>query len=113
MGVTTLALDRTAWWLAPLVALGGSAVYEVLYALLGSVLGQPQMLHVDLTQIVVVVSVVNAVLALPALRLVSWALPAGLHRGRAHLDGVLGNPPVTGPEGRVPGSTRPWDTGAP
>ena len=25
VGVTTLALDRTAWWLAPVVALGGSA----------------------------------------------------------------------------------------
>jgi rod shape-determining protein MreD len=81
VGVTTLALDRTAWWLAPTVALGGSAVYEVLYALLGSVLGQPQMLHVDLTQIVVVVSLVNAVLALPALRLVSWALPQASTEG--------------------------------
>jgi rod shape-determining protein MreD len=81
VGVTTLALDRTAWWLAPTVALGGSAIYEVLYALLGSVLGQPQMLHVDLTQIVVVVSVVNAVLALPALRLVGWALPQASTEG--------------------------------
>ena len=65
----------------PLVALGASAVYEVIYAVLGSVLGQPQMLHVDLTRIVVVVSVVNAVLALPALRLVGWALPAASTEG--------------------------------
>ena len=43
--------------------------------MLGSVLGQPQMLHVGMTQIVVLVSVVNAVLALPALRLVAWSLP--------------------------------------
>jgi cell shape-determining protein MreD len=67
VGVTTLALDRTAWWLAPTVALGGSAIYEVLY--------------LDLTQIVVVVSLVNAVLALPAVRLVSWALPQASTEG--------------------------------
>ena len=50
-----------AWWLPPLAALGASALYEVVYAAAGSVLGQPQMLHVDLLRIVVVVSVVNAV----------------------------------------------------
>ncbi len=81
VGVTTLALDRTAGWLPPVVAFGGSALYVVIYAVLGSVLGQPQMIHVDLTQVVLVVAVVNAVLALPALRLVSWALPAASTEG--------------------------------
>ena len=63
--------------------------------MLGSVLGQPQMLHVDLTRIVVVVSVVNAVLALPALRLVDLGPAGGVHRGRAHLDRLLGHAAVT------------------
>ncbi|HEY4946643.1 MAG TPA: rod shape-determining protein MreD [Acidimicrobiales bacterium] len=81
VGVSTLALDRSAWWLPPVAALGGSALYEVVYAGLGSLLGQPQMLHVDLLRIVVVVSVVNAVLALPALRPVSWALPEASTEG--------------------------------
>jgi rod shape-determining protein MreD len=81
VGVTTLALDRTAGWLPPVVAFGGSALYEVIYAVLGSVLGQPQMIHVDLTQVVLVVAVINAVLALPALRLVGWALPAASTEG--------------------------------
>jgi rod shape-determining protein MreD len=81
VGVTTLALDRTAGWLPPVVAFGASALYEVIYAVLGSVLGQPQMIHVDLTRVVLVVAVVNAVLALPALRLVSWALPAASTEG--------------------------------
>jgi rod shape-determining protein MreD len=81
VGVTTLALDRTAWWLPPVVGFGASALYEVIYAVLGSVLGQPQMIHVDLTRVVLVVSVVNAVLALPALRLVGWALPAASTEG--------------------------------
>ena len=80
-GVATLMLNRSAWWLPPLAALGGSAVYELIYASLGSVLGQPQMLHVDLFRIVVVVSVTNAVLALPAMRIVAWAMPAASTEG--------------------------------
>ena len=74
VGLATVALDRTAWWLAPVAALGGSALYEITYGALGSVLGQPQMLHVALARIVVVVSVTNAVLALPAMRVMSWGM---------------------------------------
>jgi rod shape-determining protein MreD len=81
VGQATLALDRTAVWLPPLAALVGSALYEMAYALLGSVLGQPQMLHVDLLRIVVLVSVVNAVVAVPATTLVAWALPAASTEG--------------------------------
>ena len=74
VGLSTVALDRTAWWLAPTAALGGSALYELTYGALGSVLGQPQMLHVALVRIVVVVSVTNAVLALPAMRVMAWGM---------------------------------------
>ena len=81
VGAATLALDRTAVWLPPFAALAGSALYEVIYAVLGSVLGQPQMLHADVAQIVLLVSLVNAVLALPALRLVAWALPEASTEG--------------------------------
>jgi len=81
VGAATLALDRTAVWLPPFAALAGSALYEVIYAVLGSVLGQPQMLHADMAQIVLLVSLVNAVLALPALRLVAWALPEASTEG--------------------------------
>ncbi len=76
-----MALDRTAFWLAPVAALGASAIYEGLYAVLGSVLGQPQMIHADLFRIIVVVSVTNLILAVPALRLVQWALPAASIEG--------------------------------
>ncbi len=81
VGVTTLALDRTARWLPPVAALAGSALYEVVYGALGSVLGQPQMLHVDLVRIVLVVSVTNAVLALPAMRFVAWGMPEASTEG--------------------------------
>ena len=81
---------QSALWLPPVAALVGSAAYEIVYAVLGSVLGQPQMLHVDLLRIMVVVSVTNAVLAIPALRLVTWALAGGVDRGGAHLGPLLG-----------------------
>ena len=81
VGVATLALDRTARWLAPTVALGGSALYVMVYASLGSVLGQPQMLHVDLLRVMVVVAVTNALLVLPAVRMVSWCMPAASTEG--------------------------------
>jgi rod shape-determining protein MreD len=76
VGTVTVPLDRTAWWLPPAAGLIGSAVYEVVYAALGTVLGQPQMWHVDITRIVLVVGITNAVLALPARRVLAWALPA-------------------------------------
>jgi rod shape-determining protein MreD len=80
-GTATLALDRSSFWLPVVAALAASALYEVIYAVLGSVLGQPQMLHADLVRIVVVVSIANGVLAIPAMRLVTWALPAASTEG--------------------------------
>lgn len=75
VGWATTALDRTSWWLPTAAAVAASVVFEVGYAVLGSVLGEPQFTHVNLTRVVVVVTVVNTVLAVPAARLVGWALP--------------------------------------
>jgi len=90
VGMATIALDRTAWWLAPLAALGASALYEVTYGALGSVLGQPQMLHVALARIVVVVSVTNALLAIPAMRLVKWGMAEASTEGMPTSDAGVG-----------------------
>ncbi len=81
VGMAVVAVDRSAWWLAPLAALVGSAVYEVAFAALGALLGQQQMLHVAIVRIVVVVAGVNAILAAPALRLVDWGLPEASTEG--------------------------------
>ncbi len=90
VGLATIALDRTAWWLAPVAALGGSALYEVTYGALGSVLGQPQMLHVALARIVIVVSVTNAILAIPAMRLVKWGMADASTEGMPTSDAGVG-----------------------
>jgi len=92
VGQATVALNRSSAWLLVVSAVAGSAAYEVTYALLGSVLGQPQMIHVDLVAIVLVVSLTNALLAVPAVRMVGWALPAASAEGMpgpANAPGVL------------------------
>jgi len=76
VGLSTVAFDDAAWWLPTVAALIGSAVYEVGYGMLGVLLGQPQMMHVDYVAIVLVVSLTNTILAVPAVRIVGWSLPA-------------------------------------
>ena len=81
VGLAALPLDRSAWWLPPAAGLVGSVLYELVYAALGAVLGQPQMVHADLARIVAMVAVPNALLALPATRLMAWALPESSTEG--------------------------------
>ena len=74
VGVTTGSIVRQVWWFRPLIALLASAVAVLLYAVLGAILGQEQFLHTNLAAIVAVISVVNALLAVPAFRLIRWAV---------------------------------------
>jgi len=73
VGASTGSLAREIWWIAPLVALAGSAAGVLAYAVLGAVLGEPQFLHLDLVAMVAVVAIANAVLANAAVREVRWA----------------------------------------
>jgi rod shape-determining protein MreD len=61
-------------WTAPVVALAGSAGAVMLYAVLGAVLGQDQMLRVDLGAVIGVVAVVNALAVVPVRRMMRWGL---------------------------------------
>ena len=74
VGYATGSITREVWWFPAVVALAASAVWVMLYAVLGAVLGQGQFLQVDLAAVVLVVAAFNAVLAAPAVRVVSWAL---------------------------------------
>ncbi|MGH9097485.1 MAG: hypothetical protein ACRDWB_08675, partial [Acidimicrobiales bacterium] len=51
VGLATVAVDRSSWWLPTVGALVSSVVYEVLYPVFGSILGQPQMLHVSVARV--------------------------------------------------------------
>lgn len=77
--------DADQWWLAPLAAAIGSAAAVIVYAVLGAVLGQEQMLRVDLGAVVGVVALVNALAVKPVARLTAWSL--GTSRPRRRLAG--------------------------
>jgi rod shape-determining protein MreD len=83
VGAATGGIARDLRGLATLAAMAASAVAVMLYAVLGSVLGEPQFLHADIAVIVVVVALVNALLAGPAVRAVRWALAPSLDRATA------------------------------
>lgn len=75
VGTIQTGLIRPSWWLGPLTAIAASAVGVALFALIGAIVGQGQMLHDNLPAVVVVVSLANGVLAGPMVRLVSWSMP--------------------------------------
>ena len=73
VGVANTGVLRSAWYIPVLTAGAASAAGEVLFAVVGSVLGE-QMISAHLATIVVVVGVTNAVLAPVAVKLVDWSL---------------------------------------
>lgn len=81
-GSITASVLRSAWWIASLVALAGSAAVMLVYALVGAVLGEPTLSGPSLATIVVVVSAVNAVLAPFAAMALRWARTDDVDRGR-------------------------------
>jgi rod shape-determining protein MreD len=83
VGAVSGGVVREVRGLPTLVALSASAVAVMLYAVLGAVLGESQFLHVDLGVVVAVISVTNAVLAGPAVRIMRWALAAPAERSPA------------------------------
>ena len=88
VGFTTGSITREVWWFPALVALAASAAWVMLYAVLGAVLGEGQFVKVDLVAVVLVVSVVNAVLAAPAVRVMGWVLgPSPGERSRSRAAG--------------------------
>jgi len=73
VGVANTGVLRSAWYIPVLTAAGGSVAGVVLYALIGSVLGE-RMIDGHLATIAVVVGVSNAVLAPVAVKFVDWSL---------------------------------------
>lgn len=80
---SSAGLAREVRGLPTLVALAMSAASVMLYAVLGAVLGESQFLHVDLAVVIVVVSVLNALLAGPTVRIMRWAFAPPADRSAA------------------------------
>ncbi len=68
-------VDRTNPLFVPGVAVIGSVIGVIMFAVLGSVLGQPDTLTVRIGAVVGVVSVVNGLLSYALARLCRWAFP--------------------------------------
>jgi rod shape-determining protein MreD len=77
VGSVQTGILRSAWWIPIFTALVASAAGVVLYALIGGVVGQPNLVTTRLPLIAGIVGLLNAALAPVALRLVRWALGSG------------------------------------
>jgi rod shape-determining protein MreD len=74
VGSLTGAVDPRTTWLKPVAALTGSVAADMLFAVLGAILGQPQMVQIDFVALFLMISVSSVVFVLPVSRLMRWAL---------------------------------------
>lgn len=73
MGVAHTGVLRPSWYLRSLAVLVGSAGGVLLYACIGTMLGEP-LINLHLITVVTVVAVANCVLAPVVVRVVAWSL---------------------------------------
>jgi cell shape-determining protein MreD len=83
IGSATSSLVRSSVALQIVTGAGGTAAGLCLYATLGAVLGYPGMLNHDLVPALAVSTPVAAVLAVPAMRLMAWAITSDSAARRA------------------------------
>jgi rod shape-determining protein MreD len=76
VGMATAALDRGAAWLKPVAAVLGAVGADMLFAVLGAILGQRQMVKIDFLALGLVVGLSSVILVFPVNRLLRWALVA-------------------------------------
>lgn len=74
VGSIQTGIIRSVWWIPVLTALVASVVAVVLYALVAAMIGRPQYVNLQLLFTAGGVAVVNAALALPAVRALRWGL---------------------------------------
>lgn len=79
-GSLTAPVDPRAAWLKPVAALAGSVAADMLFAVLGAIFGQEQMVQIDFLSLFLVVGISSVVLILPVNRLMRWALAGESNR---------------------------------
>ncbi len=79
-GYATAAVDRRAVWLRPTAALIGAVGADMLFAVLGAILGQQDMVRVNFAALVGVVGISSVILVLPVNRLMRWSLTGETNR---------------------------------
>lgn len=83
VGTLQSSVIRAAWWIPPATALVSSAGGILLYALLGALIGRPEFLQPRVLVVAVGVGLANALLAIPLVRVMAWALPLDADRSYA------------------------------
>jgi hypothetical protein len=73
-------VDPRAAWLKPVAAVAGSVAADMLFAVLGAIMGQQQMVQIDFLALGLVVAISSLVLVLPVNRLMRWALAGESNR---------------------------------
>lgn len=106
-GSVQSAMLRSSRWLGPVTAGVGSAAGEVLFAVLGALVGQAGLVSHNLPRTALLVGLMNIVVGLAAVPVVGWALGVGSSlRGSSGKGGAkLG---ASGLGGSTLGSTRAY-----
>ncbi len=73
-GLATAAVDKRTAWLKPVAALIGSVSADMLFSVLGAILGQQQMVKVNFLFLFGMVGVSSVLLVLPVNRMMRWGL---------------------------------------
>ena len=83
VGSVQSGIVHSAWWIGPVTALAASFAGVLLYGMLGAIIGQAHFVSPRLIGIAAGVGAMNAILALPVLRAMAWALNTGPERSFA------------------------------
>ena len=86
-GTVRASLGTNAKYAVPVLTFLGSLAAVVLWALIGTVLGLPALLHPHLVTVAVVIAFVNLVVCAPVALLMRWVFAATPERGMARLGG--------------------------
>ena len=80
--MTQAGVLRAAWWIPVLSAIAGSTLGIVTLAVVGKFIGLEGLFERHLLTVVAVVAAVNAILILPMMRVMRWAVPVTTRSGR-------------------------------
>ena len=81
VGTLETGILRASWWIPVVIAFVASAAGELLFALIGAMLGGTQMVSAHLGVVVAVVAVTNAILAPIVVAVVGWAVARAPSKG--------------------------------
>jgi rod shape-determining protein MreD len=81
VGLISVAVDKRAVWPKLVAAIFGSVGADMLFAVLGAVFGQEQMVRINFVALLGVIAISSAIFVIPVNRLMRWALtPDGTRR---------------------------------